>query len=171
MTRPLHSSDAPVVGVVMGSDSDWRVMSEASQILSDLLIPHEVEVISAHRTPDKLISYGRQARARGIRVVIAGAGGAAHLPGMLASVTALPVIGVPVALATLDGLDSLLSIVQMPAGVPVATVSIGGAKNAGLLAARILGASDAALADTLEGYARRLEDEVEEKNRRLKDAL
>ncbi|HAQ59405.1 MAG TPA: 5-(carboxyamino)imidazole ribonucleotide mutase [Microbacterium sp.] len=155
----------------MGSDSDWRVMSEASQILSDLLIPHEVEVVSAHRTPDKLISYGRQARARGIRVVIAGAGGAAHLPGMLASVTALPVIGVPVALATLDGLDSLLSIVQMPAGVPVATVSIGGAKNAGLLAARILGASDAALADTLEGYARRLEDEVEEKNRRLKDAL
>tara|TARA_R110002020_G_scaffold26653_28_gene86321 strand:- start:278 stop:793 length:516 start_codon:yes stop_codon:yes gene_type:complete len=171
VTRPLHSSDAPIVGVVMGSDSDWRVMSDASQILTDLLVPHEVEVVSAHRTPDKLMSYGREARARGIRVIIAGAGGAAHLPGMLASVTTLPVIGVPVPLATLDGLDSLLSIVQMPGGIPVATVSIGGAKNAGLLAARILGASDPALASSLDDYARRLEAEVEEKNRRLKDAL
>ena len=171
MTRPLHSSDAPIVGVVMGSDSDWRVMSDASQALSDLLIPHEVEVVSAHRTPDKLMSYGREARARGIRVIIAGAGGAAHLPGMLASVTSLPVIGVPVPLSTLDGLDSLLSIVQMPGGIPVATVSIGGAKNAGLLAARILGSSDAALAHALDDYARRLESEVEEKNRRLKESL
>ncbi|REJ07597.1 5-(carboxyamino)imidazole ribonucleotide mutase [Microbacterium bovistercoris] len=155
----------------MGSDSDWRVMSDASQALSDFGIPHEVEVVSAHRTPDKLVSYGRDARSRGIRVIIAGAGGAAHLPGMLASVTAVPVIGVPVPLAYLDGMDSLLSIVQMPAGIPVATVSIGGAKNAGLLAARILGTSDDALADRVEEYARDLESQVEEKNRRLKGSL
>ncbi len=157
MTRPLHSSETPLVGVVMGSDSDWRVMSDASQVLTEFGIPHEVEVVSAHRTPDKLIRYGREARARGLRAVIAGAGGAAHLPGMLASVTALPVIGVPVQLATLDGLDSLLSIVQMPAGIPVATVSINGAKNAGLLAARILGAADTALGDRVEAYAADLE--------------
>ncbi|MCT9818779.1 5-(carboxyamino)imidazole ribonucleotide mutase [Microbacterium sp. W1N] len=155
----------------MGSDSDWRVMSDASQLLSDFGVPHEVEVVSAHRTPDKLLRYGREARGRGIRVIIAGAGGAAHLPGMLASVTALPVIGVPVQLATLDGLDSLLSIVQMPAGIPVATVSINGAKNAGLLAARIIGAGDDALADRVEQYARDLESQVEEKNRRLKESL
>ncbi|RLK47771.1 5-(carboxyamino)imidazole ribonucleotide mutase [Microbacterium telephonicum] len=171
MTRALHSSSEPLVGVVMGSDSDWRVMSDASQILSEFGVPHEVEVVSAHRTPDKLLRYGREARGRGIRVIIAGAGGAAHLPGMLASVTALPVVGVPVQLATLDGMDSLLSIVQMPAGIPVATVSINGAKNAGLLAARILGASDAALGDRVEQYARDLEAQVEEKNRRLKDSL
>ncbi|MBN9188596.1 5-(carboxyamino)imidazole ribonucleotide mutase [Microbacterium sp.] len=155
----------------MGSDSDWRVMSDASQALTDLGVPHEVEVVSAHRTPDKLIRYGREARARGMRVIVAGAGGAAHLPGMLASVTALPVVGVPVPLATLDGLDSLLSIVQMPAGIPVATVSIGGARNAGLLAARILGVADPALADRVEAFARDLEAQVEEKNRRLKDSL
>ena len=155
----------------MGSDSDWRVMSDASQLLSEFGIPHEVEVVSAHRTPDKLISYGRGARDRGLKAIIAGAGGAAHLPGMLASVTALPVIGVPVQLATLDGLDSLLSIVQMPEGIPVATVSINGAKNAGLLAARILGASDARLGDRVEQYAKLLEEQVEEKNRRLKESL
>lgn len=155
----------------MGSDSDWRVMSDASQILSEFTIAHEVEVVSAHRTPDKLLRYGREARERGLRVIIAGAGGAAHLPGMLASVTALPVIGVPVQLATLEGLDSLLSIVQMPAGIPVATVSINGAKNAGLLAARILGASDARIADRVEQYARTLEAQVEEKNLRLKESL
>ena len=155
----------------MGSDSDWRVMSDASQALTDFGIAHEVEVVSAHRTPDKLLSYGRTARARGLRAIIAGAGGAAHLPGMLASVTALPVIGVPVQLATLDGMDSLLSIVQMPAGIPVATVSINGAKNAGLRAARILGASDADLSDRVEQYARDLEAQVEEKNRRLKESL
>lgn len=171
MTRPLHSSETPLVGVVMGSDSDWRVMSDASQVLTEFGIPHEVEVVSAHRTPDKLIRYGREARARGLRAVIAGAGGAAHLPGMLASVTALPVIGVPVQLATLDGLDSLLSIVQMPAGIPVATVSINGARNAGLLAARILGAADTALGDRVEAYAADLESQVEEKNRRLKESL
>ncbi|AUG30436.1 MULTISPECIES: 5-(carboxyamino)imidazole ribonucleotide mutase [Microbacterium] len=155
----------------MGSDSDWRVMSDASQVLSEFTIPHEVEVVSAHRTPDKLLRYGREARGRGLRVIIAGAGGAAHLPGMLASVTSLPVIGVPVQLATLDGLDSLLSIVQMPAGIPVATVSINGAKNAGLLAARILGSSDPRLADRVEQYARTLEEQVEEKNLRLKESL
>lgn len=155
----------------MGSDSDWRIMSDASQLLSDFAIAHEVEVVSAHRTPDKLISYGRSARSRGLQVIIAGAGGAAHLPGMLASVTSLPVIGVPVQLATLEGLDSLLSIVQMPAGIPVATVSINGAKNAGLLAARILGASDDRLADKVEDYARTLEAQVEERNLRLKGSL
>lgn len=155
----------------MGSDSDWRIMSDASQVLSEFGIAHEVEVVSAHRTPDKLLSYGRGARDRGLRAIIAGAGGAAHLPGMLASVTALPVIGVPVQLATLDGLDSLLSIVQMPAGIPVATVSINGAKNAGLLAARILGASDERMGDRVEQYAKLLEEQVEEKNRRLKESL
>ena len=155
----------------MGSDSDWRVMSDASQALTDFGIAHEVEVVSAHRTPDKLMRYGREARSRGLRVIIAGAGGAAHLPGMLASVTALPVIGVPVQLATLDGMDSLLSIVQMPAGIPVATVSINGAKNAGLLAARILGTADDGVADRVEAYARDLESQVEEKNRRLKESL
>ena len=155
----------------MGSDSDWRVMSDASQMLTEFGIPHEVEVVSAHRTPDKLVRYGREARGRGLRAIIAGAGGAAHLPGMLASVTALPVIGVPVQLSTLDGLDSLLSIVQMPAGIPVATVSINGAKNAGLLAARILATADPALGDRVEAYAADLEAQVEEKNRRLKDSL
>ncbi len=155
----------------MGSDSDWRVMSDASQALTEFGIPHEVEVVSAHRTPEKLHRYGVEARARGLKVIIAGAGGAAHLPGMLASVTALPVIGVPVPLAYLDGMDSLLSIVQMPAGIPVATVSIGGARNAGILAARILGTGDAAIADRVESYARELEAQVEEKNRRLKDSL
>jgi len=171
VTRPLHSSDAPLVGVVMGSDSDWRVMSDASQVLTDFEIAHEVEVVSAHRTPDKLVRYGREARSRGLRAVIAGAGGAAHLPGMLASLTGLPVIGVPVQLSTLDGLDSLLSIVQMPAGIPVATVSINGARNAGLLAVRILGATDSAVAGRLDAYAAELEAAVEEKNRRLKDSL
>ena len=155
----------------MGSDSDWRVMADASAALTEFGIAHEVEVVSAHRTPAKLHEYGTQARARGLKVIIAGAGGAAHLPGMLASVTALPVIGVPVPLALLDGMDSLLSIVQMPAGIPVATVSIGGAKNAGLLAARILGASDPAIGDRIEAYARELEAQVEEKNARLKASL
>ena len=171
MTEPLHSSSSPVVGVVMGSDSDWRVMGDASAVLAEFGIPHEVEVVSAHRTPDKLVRYGREARARGLKVIVAGAGGAAHLPGMLASVTALPVVGVPVPLALLDGMDSLLSIVQMPAGIPVATVSIGGARNAGLLAARIIGASDPDVADRVEAYARDLEAQVEEKNLRLKASL
>ena len=162
---------APVVGVVMGSDSDLPVMQSAVDVLGELGIGHEVRVTSAHRTPDEMIQYGKDAADRGIQVIIAGAGGAAHLPGMLASVTALPVVGVPVPLATLDGLDSLLSIVQMPAGIPVATVSIGGARNAGLLAARILGASDEGIAERLESYARELERIVEQKNQRLKDSL
>nr|WP_243694862.1 5-(carboxyamino)imidazole ribonucleotide mutase [Labedella populi] len=168
---PHHDSVRPIVGVVMGSDSDWSVMSDASAALSEFGIDHEVEVVSAHRTPARMISYGRGAADRGLRVIIAGAGGAAHLPGMLASVTSLPVIGVPVPLARLDGLDSLLSIVQMPAGIPVATVSIGGAKNAGLLAARILSTSDDAVREKLDAYALALEGQVAEKNERLKGSL
>lgn len=171
MRMPHHDSERPLVGVVMGSDSDWRVMSDASQVLSDFAIDHEVEVVSAHRTPEKMIAYGKDAASRGLKVIIAGAGGAAHLPGMLAAVTTLPVVGVPVPLATLDGLDSLLSIVQMPAGVPVATVSIGGAKNAGLIAAKILGTSDRDLQSRLEEYANDLADQVEVKNKNLKNSL
>ncbi|TBN55935.1 5-(carboxyamino)imidazole ribonucleotide mutase [Glaciihabitans arcticus] len=162
---------SPLVAVVMGSDSDWSVMADAAAALTEFGIGHEVEVVSAHRTPERMIAFGREAAARGIRVIIAGAGGAAHLPGMLASVTTLPVIGVPVALARLDGLDSLLSIVQMPAGVPVATVSINGARNAGLLAARILSTSDNALADALSTYARSLEQMVADKNAALQKSL
>jgi len=161
----------PLVAVVMGSDSDWTVMADAAAALAEFGIPYEVEILSAHRTPDAMIAFGRAARERGLRVVIAGAGGAAHLPGMLASVTTLPVIGVPVPLSRLDGLDSLLSIVQMPAGVPVATVSIGGARNAGLLAARILSTSDPALAEALADFASSLEATVAEKNAKLKSTL
>jgi 5-(carboxyamino)imidazole ribonucleotide mutase len=152
----------------MGSDSDWNVMREASEILDEFGVAHEVEVISAHRTPEKMIAYGKEAASRGLKVIIAGAGGAAHLPGMLASVTTLPVVGVPVPLSRLDGLDSLLSIVQMPAGVPVATVSIGGAKNAGLIAVKILATADAALSVALADYSTALAALVEEKNERLK---
>ncbi len=133
------------VGIVMGSDSDWPVMQAAAEALAEFDVAHEADVVSAHRMPDEMLAYGREAAGRGLSVIIAGAGGAAHLPGMLAAVTPLPVIGVPVALKHLDGLDSLLSIVQMPAGVPVATVSIGNARNAGLLAVRILAAADPAL--------------------------
>ncbi len=161
----------PIVAVVMGSDSDWAVMSDASAVLKEFGVEHEVEVVSAHRTPEKMIAYGKAAAGRGIRTIIAGAGGAAHLPGMLAAVTTLPVIGVPVPLSRLDGLDSLLSIVQMPAGVPVATVSIGGARNAGLLAIRILGASDPVLAAKLSDYAESLKTLVDEKNAALKSTL
>jgi 5-(carboxyamino)imidazole ribonucleotide mutase len=146
----------PVVGIVMGSSSDLDVMSAAAQMLSDFGIGHEVRVVSAHRTPEHMIDYGRHAADRGLRLIIAGAGGAAHLPGMLAAVTDLPVIGVPVALARLDGLDSLLSIVQMPRGVPVATVAINGAANAAVLAARILALGDDALAQRLRGYREQL---------------
>jgi 5-(carboxyamino)imidazole ribonucleotide mutase len=154
----------------MGSDSDWNVMREASELLDEFGVAHEVEVVSAHRTPEKMIAYGKEAAGRGIRVIIAGAGGAAHLPGMLASVTTLPVVGVPVPLSRLDGLDSLLSIVQMPAGVPVATVSIGGAKNAGLIAVKILATADDHLRDALARYAESLAALVEEKNERLKSS-
>ncbi|MBP1326103.1 5-(carboxyamino)imidazole ribonucleotide mutase [Leucobacter exalbidus] len=164
----MSETAAPLVGVIMGSDSDYSVMEAAVLMLREFGVPHEVEVVSAHRTPDKMVDYARGAAARGIKVIIAGAGGAAHLPGMVASMTTLPVIGVPVPLALLDGMDSLLSIVQMPGGIPVATVSIGGAKNAGILATRILGASDAATAQKLAVYAQGLTDMVAEKNDALK---
>ena len=170
MPDSLHSM-RPSVAVVMGSDSDWAVMKDSAAALAEFGVAHEVEIVSAHRTPEKMISFGRGAASRGIRVIIAGAGGAAHLPGMLAAVTTLPVIGVPVALAKLDGLDSLLSIVQMPAGVPVATVSIGGARNAGLLAIRILATSDPALSTALAEFALALQDTVEAKNAALKSSL
>jgi 5-(carboxyamino)imidazole ribonucleotide mutase len=143
---------APRVGIVMGSDSDWPVLSAAADVLDDFEVPYEADVVSAHRMPREMIMYGEDAAGRGIQVIIAGAGGAAHLPGMLASVTPLPVIGVPVPLRYLDGMDSLLSIVQMPAGVPVAAVSIGGARNAGLLAVRILGAHDPALYASMRAF-------------------
>jgi 5-(carboxyamino)imidazole ribonucleotide mutase len=155
----------------MGSDSDWSVMADAAAALAEFGIDHEVEIVSAHRTPERMIEFGRTAVERGLKVIIAGAGGAAHLPGMLAAVTTLPVIGVPVALAKLDGLDSLLSIVQMPAGVPVATVSIGGARNAGLLAARILSTSDSDLAEKLAAFALSLEQLVADKNAALASRL
>lgn len=162
---------APLVSIIMGSDSDWPTMRAAADILTELGIPFEADVVSAHRTPDKMMRFGRAAAGRGIRAVIAGAGGAAHLPGMVASVTTLPVIGVPVQLARLDGIDSLLSIVQMPAGIPVATMAINGAANAGLFAARIIGASDPDVAARLAEYAAGLEGIVERKAQAFRDAL
>jgi len=155
------------VGLIMGSDSDWVVMSAAAEALAEFEVPYEVGVVSAHRTPQKMLAYAESAADRGLQVIIAGAGGAAHLPGMVASATTLPVIGVPVPLKYLDGLDSLLSIVQMPAGVPVATVSIGGARNAGLLAVRILGATDPALRDRMAAFQQHLKDLVAEKDAEL----
>jgi 5-(carboxyamino)imidazole ribonucleotide mutase len=155
----------------MGSDSDWPVMSDAAQALKDFGIEYEVEVLSAHRTPERMIEWGKNAASRGVKVIIAGAGGAAHLPGMLASVTTLPVVGVPVPLGKLDGMDSLLSIVQMPAGIPVATVSIGGAKNAGILAVRILSTGDKQLEQKLVDYGVSLSDLVAEKNIQLQNQI
>ena len=146
------------VGIVMGSDSDWPVMKAAAEALAEFGVAYEADVKSAHRMPDEMLEYGRSAAGRGLSVIIAGAGGAAHLPGMLASVTPLPVIGVPVPLKYLDGMDSLLSIVQMPAGIPVATVAVGGARNAGLLAVRILAASDPALQQKLVEFQASLRD-------------
>ena len=162
---------APLVGLIMGSDSDWPVMSGAAEALAEFEVPYEVGVVSAHRTPQRMLAYAEEAADRGLRVVIAGAGGAAHLPGMVASATPLPVIGVPVPLKYLDGLDSLLSIVQMPAGVPVATVSIGGARNAGLLAVRILASADPALRARMQAYQQGLKDLVAEKDAALRDKL
>lgn len=159
------------VGIIMGSDSDWPVLQDARAALREFGIDCEVEVVSAHRTPERMVAYARSARERGLRVIIAGAGGAAHLPGMVAAMTSLPVIGVPVPLKHLDGLDSLLSIVQMPAGIPVATVSIGGARNAGILAARILGATDPAVAARLDEFAHGLERLVADKNAKLQATL
>ena len=162
---------APRVGVIMGSDSDWPVMQDAVAALVEFDVAFEVGVVSAHRTPGRMLDYARGASARGIEVIIAGAGGAAHLPGMVASATPLPVIGVPVPLARLDGLDSLLSIVQMPAGVPVATVSIGGARNAGLLAVRILGSADLQLRERMAQFQADLEAAVLEKDAALRSRL
>ena len=144
-SQSQSQQSGPRVGIVMGSDSDWPVMEAAAEALREFDVPFEADVVSAHRMPEEMLAYGKDAAGRGLSVIIAGAGGAAHLPGMLASVTPLPVIGVPVPLKYLDGLDSLLSIVQMPAGVPVATVAVGGARNAGLLAVRVLAATDPAL--------------------------
>ena len=149
----MSSTDpTALVGICMGSDSDWSTMQAASQALDEFSVPHRVDVLSAHRMPVEMLDYGKDARSSGLRVIIAGAGGAAHLPGMLASVTSLPVIGVPVNATSLDGMDALLSIAQMPAGVPVATVAIGGARNAGLLAVRMLGIGDASLFDQIEQF-------------------
>ncbi len=163
---------APLVGVIMGSDSDWSVMSAAAEALREFDVPHEVRVVSAHRTPLGMASYAQEAAGRGLRVIIAGAGGAAHLPGMVASLTPLPVIGVPVPLKYLDGMDSLLSIVQMPAGVPVATVSIAGARNAGLLAVRILaagaGPEAARLRTAMVAFQDGLREQATEKGARLR---
>jgi 5-(carboxyamino)imidazole ribonucleotide mutase len=167
----MNMPDKARVGVIMGSDSDWSVMKEAVTALADFEVPFEVGVVSAHRTPGRMLDYARSAAGRGIEVVIAGAGGAAHLPGMVAAATPLPVIGVPVPLARLDGLDSLLSIVQMPAGVPVATVSIGGAHNAGLLAVRILGATDLELRRRMEAFQLTLEDMVLQKDAALRERV
>ncbi|WOC11165.1 5-(carboxyamino)imidazole ribonucleotide mutase [Gordonia sp. MP11Mi] len=167
MTAP----QGPRVGLIMGSDSDWPTMEAAAEALAEFGVPFEVGVVSAHRTPQRMLDYARNAAGRGVSVIIAGAGGAAHLPGMVASATPLPVVGVPVPLKYLDGMDSLLSIVQMPAGVPVATVSIGGARNAGLLAVRILAASDPGLRSAMETFQVGLEEMVLEKDEKLRNSL
>lgn len=159
------------VAIVMGSDSDWRVMEQSFNVLKDFGIEPVVEVLSAHRTPEKMLEFAQSAQANGFSVIIAGAGGAAHLPGMIASSTSLPVIGVPVSLGKLDGMDSLLSIVQMPAGVPVATVSIDGGKNAGLLALKILATADSGLMAKLDAYRTELKEVVAKKNQQLKSSL
>ena len=158
MTDPISSGSTARVGIVMGSDSDWPVMRPAAEALAEFGVGYEADVVSAHRMPSEMLDYGRQAHERGLQVIVAGAGGAAHLPGMLAAVTPLPVIGVPVPLKYLDGMDSLLSIVQMPGGVPVATVAIGNARNAGLLAVRILAAGDPGLREQMVEFQRGLAD-------------
>ncbi|MCF8429440.1 MAG: 5-(carboxyamino)imidazole ribonucleotide mutase [Bacteroidia bacterium] len=151
------------ISIIMGSDSDLEIMKEAANVLDEFKIPYEITVVSAHRTPDRMFSFAKEAKGRGIKVIIAGAGGAAHLPGMVASITTLPVIGVPVKLKTMDGLDSLLSIVQMPAGVPVATVAINNAKNAGILAAQILGTYNEEIAEKIQEFKDKMKEEVERK--------
>jgi 5-(carboxyamino)imidazole ribonucleotide mutase len=161
-------SGGPLVGVVMGSDSDWPVMSGAADVLTEFGVPFEADVVSAHRMPRQMMDYGSSAAGRGLQVIIAGAGGAAHLPGMLASLTPLPVIGVPVPLAHLDGLDSLLSIVQMPAGIPVATVAVGGARNAGLLAVRILAVADPGLRRRMLEFQQQLTEAAQAKGESLR---
>jgi 5-(carboxyamino)imidazole ribonucleotide mutase len=167
----MKKNNPPLVGIIMGSDSDWPTMEAAWQVCSEFGIPSEVRVVSAHRTPDDMARYAKSAHRRGLRVIVAGAGGAAHLPGMVASHTPLPVIGVPVESKTLKGLDSLLSVVQMPGGIPVATVAIGGAKNAGLLAAAILGAHDEDLRRKVEAYKKRMAAQSRQADRRLRSRL
>ncbi|WP_346764559.1 5-(carboxyamino)imidazole ribonucleotide mutase [Rhodococcus sp. HNM0569] len=167
----MTATGGPRVGLIMGSDSDWPTMEAAALALAEFEVPFEVGVVSAHRTPQRMLDYARDAAGRGLEVIIAGAGGAAHLPGMVASATPLPVVGVPVPLKHLDGMDSLLSIVQMPAGIPVATVSVGGARNAGLLAVRILGAGDPALRTRMERFQRDLEAMVLDKDAALQRKL
>lgn len=162
---------SPLVGLIMGSDSDWPTVEPAAEVLREFVIPFEVGVVSAHRTPERMLDYARNAHTRGLKCIIACAGGAAHLPGMVAAATPLPVIGIPRALQDLDGLDSLLSIVQMPGGVPVATVSIGGAKNAGLLAVRILGAGQPELLERMAKYQETMRDEVLKKDQALRNRL
>ena len=164
-------TQTPLVGVVMGSDSDWPVMRAAAEALDEFGVPYEADVVSAHRMPREMIAYGERAAERGLRVIIAGAGGAAHLPGMLASVTPLPVIGVPVPLKYLDGMDSLLSIVQMPAGIPVATVAVGGARNAGLLAVRILAAAEPSLREKMSEFQASLTEQARAKGAALRSTL
>ena len=159
---------APIVGICMGSDSDWPTMQAAAAALDEFAVPYEVGVVSAHRMPHEMVEYGSRAAERGLRVIIAGAGGAAHLPGMLASLTPLPVIGVPVSVGPLDGMDALLSIVQMPAGVPVATVAIGNARNAGLLAVRMLGIADGDLRESMVQFQDELNAQAKAKNSNLK---
>ncbi|MFV8381149.1 5-(carboxyamino)imidazole ribonucleotide mutase [Corynebacterium hindlerae] len=161
----------PLVGLIMGSDSDWPTVEPAAEVLAQFDIPFEVGVVSAHRTPERMLAYAKEAHTRGLKCIIACAGGAAHLPGMVAAATPLPVIGIPRALKELDGMDSLLSIVQMPGGVPVATVSIGGAKNAGLLAARILSAGSPELLDKMVKYQENMCDEVLAKDEALRQRL
>lgn len=166
----FEGTTTPQVGIVMGSDSDWPTMQAAATVLDELGLTWEADVVSAHRMPQEMVTWGQQAHGRGLKVIIAGAGGAAHLPGMLASLTPLPVIGVPVALKYLDGMDSLLSIVQMPAGIPVATVAIGNARNAGILAARILGVHDAALQRRLLDFAGELAESAHAKGARVRES-
>jgi 5-(carboxyamino)imidazole ribonucleotide mutase len=167
----------PLVGIIMGSQSDLRVMKDAAEILDEFKVPYELTIVSAHRTPQRLVAYAMTARSRGLRVIVAGAGGAAHLPGMVASMTSLPVIGVPIKSSnSIDGWDSMLSILQMPAGVPVATVAVDGAKNAGILSAQILGSSDDSVAKRLDQFKKDLEDKVEAAAKKIesqgwKDAL
>ena len=162
------SESTPVVGIIMGSDSDWPVMEAAATALAEFGVPYEADVVSAHRMPKEMVAYAESAADRGLRVIIAGAGGAAHLPGMVASLTPLPVIGVPIPLSQLDGLDSLLSIAQMPAGVPVATVAVGNARNAGLLAVRILAASDPRLLAAMAAFQESLRNTAVEKGARVR---
>lgn len=171
MTSTPDQQPTPLVGIVMGSDSDWPTVEPAAQVLAEFSVPMEIGVVSAHRTPERMLDYAREAHTRGVKVIIACAGGAAHLPGMVAAATPLPVIGIPRALKNLDGLDSLLSIVQMPAGVPTATVSIDGAKNAGLLAVRTLAVADDRLMEAMVAYQENMKNEVLEKDRRLQANL